>query len=200
MTPVVIVLNMQNEIVHPDGVIAARGNAARVSARGVLENTASLCEAVRRTGTPAIYAGSGYDDEYRGLNRSVPQFGPLEQKGLLRIGTWGAEFHETIAPKAGDVVFYRGGLGLFAASPLGAHLPPPADTRVYLAGVSTRLVVEAAVFELTDRGYAVTVVEDCCAAATDEAHTGAIAVLSSFATIESASGAATAIGRMNTDG
>jgi nicotinamidase-related amidase len=193
MTPILAVLNMQNDIFHPAGPVGAHGNAARVAARRVLQNTASLCKAARRAGTPVIYVGSGYDQDYRGLNRHVPQFSGLEQKGLLQIGSWGARFHDTVAPQEGDTVLYRGGLGLLATAGLGEYLPLPADTRMYVAGVSTRLVVEAAVFELTDRGYAVSVVEDCCAAATDEAHQDAIAVLKSFAAIESAAGVAASL-------
>jgi len=80
----------------------------------------------------------------------------------------------------------RCGIGAFAATPIGGLLPPPDGTRVYIAGVSTRLVVEAAVFEFTDRGYAVSVVEDCCAAASPQAHADAVKTLALFAAIESA--------------
>jgi nicotinamidase-related amidase len=187
MTPIVAVFNLQNEIVHRDGAIGALGNAAHVAQRRVLENTAALVQAARRAGVPVIYIGSGYDESYSGLNRSVPLFSKNEQHGHMQIGTWSSRFHEQVAPEDGEVVLYRSGLGAFAATPIGDFLPPPADTRVYVAGVSTRLVVEAAVFEFTDRGYAVSVVEDCCAAATDAAHEDAIAVLRLFAAIESAS-------------
>jgi ureidoacrylate peracid hydrolase len=64
-------------------------------------------------------------------------------------------------------------------------LPGPDEAHIYIAGVSTRLVVEAAVFEFTDRGYAVSVLEDCCAAASPQAHADAIAALKLFAQIQS---------------
>lgn len=186
MRPVVAIFNLQNEIVHPDGHIGARGNAALVRQRGVLANTAALLTAARAHGVPVIYVGSGYNERYDGLNRSVAQFAGSEADGLLQLGSWGARFHDDIAPRDGDVVLYRGGIGAFAATPIDRHLPPPDDARVYVAGVSTRLVVEAAVFEFTDRGYAVSVVEDCCAAASAQAHEDAVATLARFAAIESA--------------
>jgi nicotinamidase-related amidase len=89
-----------------------------------------------------------------------------------------------VAPHNGDTVVFRAGLGAFANSEIGRLLPPAASTQVYVAGVSTRLVVEAAVFELTDRGYAVTVLEDCCAAANPDAHADALKTLALFAKIE----------------
>jgi nicotinamidase-related amidase len=182
----VAVFNMQNEIIHPDGKIGARGNAAVVAGRGVIANTAALLAAARAAGVPVFYVGSGYNARYDGLNRTVTLFAEHEPEGRLQVGSWGARFHDEIAPQDGDTVFYRGGIGAFAATPVGDHLPAPENTRVYIAGVSTRLVVEAAVFEFTDRGYAVTVVEDCCAAASPQAHEDAIKTLRMFAEIESA--------------
>jgi biuret amidohydrolase len=181
---VVAIFNMQNEIVHPDGNIGARGNAAVVAERGVIQNTAALLAAARAATIDVIYVGSGYNASYDGLNRTVTLFAEHEPEGRLQVGSWGARFHDEIAPRDGDTVFYRGGIGAFAATGIGDHLPPPDGTRVYVAGVSTRLVVEAAVFEFTDRGYAVTVVEDCCAAASSQAHEDAIKTLRMFAEIE----------------
>jgi nicotinamidase-related amidase len=185
MKPVVTVFNMQNEIVHPDGHIGARGNAAVVAERGVLASTAALLATARRHGIGVFYIGSGYDETYEGLNRSVPLFAENEPERRLQVGSWGAQFHAEVAPQDGDTVLYRPGLGSFATNPIGQLLPPPDDTYVYIAGVSTRLVVEAAVFEFTDRGYAVSVVEDCCAAASPQAHAEAIKTLGLFAEIES---------------
>jgi nicotinamidase-related amidase len=133
-----------------------------------------------------FYVGSGYNASYDGLNRSVTLFAEHEPEGRLQVGSWGAQFHPDIAPEDGDTVLYRGGIGCFASTPIAELLPPPEDAHVYVAGVSTRLVVEAAVFEFTDRGYPVSVVEDCCAAATPQAHADAIKTLRMFAAIEPA--------------
>ncbi len=185
LTTVVVVLNMQNEIVHPDGHIGARGNAARVEQRGVLPKTAAVLAAARAANHTIFYVGNGYDENYTGLNRSVALFADHEPRQSMQIGSWSTQFHETIAPAAGDQIVYHAGLGSFANSAIGTLLPAPQNSRVYLAGVSTRLVVEAATFEFTDRGYPVTVIEDCCAAATVEAHIEALTTLSLFAVISS---------------
>lgn len=183
MSPVVLLLNLQNEIVHPDGEIAAHGNAAQVADRNVLGNVATLLAAARPAGLPIIYAGNGYHPDYSNLNQNVPLFAANATRHRLRNGSWEAEFHRDIAPQGGDTVLLRGGLGLFASTDVAARLPHPSGTRIFVAGVSTRLVVEAVVFELTDRGYAVTVVEDCCAANSVAAHTEAIQTLTKFARI-----------------
>jgi nicotinamidase-related amidase len=191
---VVTVFNMQNEIVHPDGHIGARGNAALVRDRGVLRNTAAVLGQARQAGAAIFYIGSGYNDRYDGLNRSVALFADSEPGGLLQVGSWGAQFHADVAPHDGEVVLYRPGIGSFSSTPIGELLPGPDDAHIYIAGVSTRLVVEAAVFEFTDRGYAVSVLEDCCAAASPQAHADAIATLRLFAEIQSS---AEVIGRIS---
>jgi nicotinamidase-related amidase len=186
VSSVVAIFNMQNEIIHPDGKIGARGNAAVVRERCILPKTAALLAAARAASVPVFYVGSGYNESYDGLNRSVTLFAEHEPEGRLQVGSWGAQFHPDIAPRDGDTVLYRGGIGCFASTPIAKLLPPPDACHVYLAGVSTRLVVEAAVFEFTDRGYPVSVVEDCCAAASPQAHADAIKTLSMFAAIETA--------------
>lgn len=180
---IVMILNLQNEIVHPDGSIGARGNAARVRDRGVLAHTATVLAAARARGLPVFYVGNAYNAEYDGLNRSVKLFAELEPLQKMQEDSWGARFHEQVAPLEQDTVVYHAGIGSFANSNIADLLPAPADTHVYVAGVSTRLVVEAAVFELTDRGYRVTVLADCCAAASDAAHDDALKTLSLFAEI-----------------
>jgi nicotinamidase-related amidase len=184
--PIVMIYNVQNEIVHPDGYIGARGNAALVAKRGILGNIARVLSAARDNGVEVFYVGNGYDEDYTGLNPNVPLFAEHGPQRRMLIGTWGTAFHDDIAPHGTDTVVYRAGLGSFANSNIGDLLPPANTTHVYLAGVSTRLVVEAAVFELTDRGFQVTVLEDCCAAASPEAHAEAIKTLALFAKVESA--------------
>src|SRR6201985_1850903 len=102
MPTVVTVFNMQNEIVHPDGKIGARGNAAVVAERGVLANTAALLAAARAARAPVIYVGSGYNASYDGLNRTVALFAEHEPEGRLQVGSWGASFHDDLAPQDGD--------------------------------------------------------------------------------------------------
>jgi nicotinamidase-related amidase len=57
--------------------------------------------------------------------------------------------------------------------------------KVWYSAWRTRLVVEAAVFELTDRGYETFVVEDCCASGRADLHAQSIEILRAFATIVS---------------
>ena len=49
--------------------------------------------------------------------------------------------------------------------------------------MSTHYAVLATTFSAADRGYSVTVVEDCCAAATADLHESAMATIRNFAQV-----------------
>lgn len=182
---VVLLAHLQNEIVKPGGVIGARGNAAAVERNATLTNAAQLLAAARAAGATVVHVGNAYDEAGTGVNRSVPQFAGAVKAGLLRQGYWGAEFAAEIEPGAAEAVILRTGIGAFTGTALADMLPTPAGTTVFVGGVSTRLVVEAIVFELADRGYAPVVVADCCTAATEVEHDDALRVLARFARVAS---------------
>jgi biuret amidohydrolase len=181
----VLALHFQNEIVDPAGTIARRGNAAQIAERQVLQNTGRLLAHARSNRMPVLHVGSGYTAGYPELNRNVPLFSEHEKHGSMQVGTWGAAFHPAVAPADGEPQVYHGGIGVFAGTGIQKLLIERGVGRLLVAGVSTRLVVEAVVFEATDRGYPVSVVQDCCASASAELHSGALRVLAMFATIVS---------------
>ena len=126
---------------------------------------------------------------------AAPHFAAAHAQGLLLQGSWSAGFPDKVAPQGGDAVLYHTGIGPFQAEGLEALLRSYGVKALMQFGVSTRLVVEASVFEATDRGYASYVVEDCCAAAKPEHHEQALEILRVFATVLSSREAEDLIGR-----
>ena len=175
-----LALHLQNEIVDAEGSIGKRGNAAQVAQRRVLENAGRLMATARRNGLPIIHVGSGYLRAHPGTMSAAPHFAAAHAQGLLLQGSWSAGFPEMVAPQAGDAVLYHTGIGPFQAEGLDALLRCYGIKALMQFGVSTRLVVEASVFEATDRGYTSYVVEDCCAAAKSELHEQAIEIIKVF--------------------
>lgn len=161
----VLSLHLQNYTLDPTGPIGGRGSAQHAASVGLVGNVGTVFAAARATSVPIIHVAVGFDEHYTGMNDTMPIFAGLRASGELKLGSWGVEFHPEIPPVDGEPVLYHGGLGPFAGTPLDRILVNLRAEHLIVFGVSTRWVVEAAVFEALDRGYRVTVVSDCSAAA-----------------------------------
>ena len=186
----VLALHLQNAVIHPDGVIARRGNAEQVQQRNVLGNVRQVFTAARTAGAPIFHVANSTLPNHPGPMSSAPMFRSVHAEGIFLRGSWGASFHDDAAPAPGETVLHHAGILSFPDTGLQELLQRFGVRKVLVFGVATRFVVEAAVFELTDRGYDTYVVEDCCAAGRPELHAQGIEILRGFATIVSAADAA----------
>ena len=194
----VIALHFQNAVIHPDGVIARRGNAEQVKERNVLQNVQRVFKSAREAGAPVIHVAGSTLRNHPGVISSAPVFRAVLSEGVFLRGSWGASFHDDAAPVPGEAVIHHAGILSFPGTGLEELLDGYGVRRVAVFGVATRLVVEAAVFELTDRGYETFVVEDCCASGRADLHTQSIEILRAFATIVSSAEAAGLFGAIST--
>jgi len=181
----VLALHFQNAVVHPDGAIGRRGNAEQIQKRDVLCNVRRLFASARAEGVPIIHVACTIPPEPGAAISSAPMFSSVFSEGVLEKGSWGAAFHDDAAPAAGEAVVHHAGILSFPDTALGDILKRFDITKVAVCGVATRLVVEAAVFELTDRAFETYVVEDCCASARAEHHEQSLDILRGLAAIVS---------------
>lgn len=179
----VVALHFQNAVVHPDGPVARRGNAAQIRERDVLKNVRDLFREAREAAVPVIHVACISPAHNSGAASSAPAFSSAFAEGVFAEGSWGASFHEDAAPAHGEAVLHHAGILSFPNTGLEQLLRQLGIRRVAVCGVATRMVVEAAVFEFTDRGYETYVVEDCCASARAELHDQSVEVLRGFATM-----------------
>jgi nicotinamidase-related amidase len=196
MTPTsaVVLMHLQNDVIDPAGTVGRHGNAAEVARRDVLARTAALLAAARSAAVPVAHVGAAYTPATAGGARNVPLFAHHEHDGRRFIGSWAADFHPAVAPVAGDIVHHHFGVIAFEGTTLSRDLTQRGVNHLYLAGVSTHIAVLATTFAATDRGYYVSVVDDCCAAATPELHDTALQTLRLFAEITTSDAAVAAIG------
>ena len=74
-----------------------------------------------------------------------------------------AGFHETVAPKSGEKVFYKNEVSAFNGTELLAYLKEQKIQRLVIVGMQTHMCVEAAVRAAYDSGFECILVEDACA-------------------------------------
>jgi nicotinamidase-related amidase len=120
----------------------------------------------------------------------------MERSRLLLEGSADAEFVPQATPIEGETVVNKGCVNPFIGTNLEQRLVTLGAGDLYLAGVATNFVVESAARHAGDSGFRVTVLEDLCAAYTQEMHEFAIkntlpmfAQISSYADFEARVGA-----------
>jgi nicotinamidase-related amidase len=169
-----LVLDVQNDLVDAKGKVGAGDLAKIVADRNVLGNLKSLIAAFRSKGSHVVYAGLGYREDYLDVLSVAPRIDKARENKVAVLGSWGSEFHPDVAPQAGDMVFHKQWVNPFFGTSLLEWLRRNGVRNLALAGTVTNLVVESAARYADDAGFAVTVVEDCCASPNPAWHEFAI--------------------------
>ncbi len=175
MKSIYLVLDMQNDLVHPQGVQGPAGLGEQVRARRVVEHTAAAIRKARAAGMPVGFTRLGFSAGYPECPRNSPVFGSAPEKGLYQLDAWGTQVHEALAPQAGDLQVVKHRVSPFYATSLMALLTALRIERIYCSGVSTQAVIQSAVREGHDRDFAMVVLEDGCAAHSAQEHANSLA-------------------------
>ncbi|TCU58560.1 nicotinamidase-related amidase [Novosphingobium sp. PhB57] len=182
MKTLFLVMDMLNDLVAEDG-FSAGSYGVQVAERKVLHNTAAALAAARSAGARVGYVRIGFSADYREAPENSPIFSGARQNGIFKLGTWGTEVHEALAPREGDFDIVKHRVSPFYATSLEAILRAHRIERLVLCGVSTNGVVHSGASEAHDRDYEVVILEDCCAGATMDEHAQALACLGRYARI-----------------
>jgi len=158
-TTALLIIDMQNDNIHPDGAFAASGAAEHAAAQNVIANVRSVLEAARTRQIPifhnriVVYPNA----EIGGSNAPIFQMlGPES----LKVGGWGAAIVDEITPVEGEIVLDRIRMNAFGGTSLDIMLRNLKVTDVIVVGVWTNMAVEHTIRDAADRGYHVTVVSD----------------------------------------
>ncbi|WP_342640455.1 cysteine hydrolase family protein [Rhodoligotrophos ferricapiens] len=181
-----LILDLQNEMVDPKGKVGGGGLAKVVQDRGVIEKAQAVIGAARDRGITVAYIRVGFRADYADALSVAPRVKKMKEHGACVLGTWATEFPEAIAPQPGELIFTKQCVNPFFNTGLMTWLMRHGKTRLAIGGVVTNLVVESTARAGDDAGFAMTVLEDICAAPNPEWHRFAIEnTLPLFATISS---------------
>ena len=178
-----LVLDMENDLVHPDGPNGKSPVGQQVQARRIVAKTAAAISKARAAGVRIGYVKVGFSADYRECPTNSPVFSLAKKNNLFRLGTWGTEIHPDLAPRPEDFQIVKHRVSPFYSTNLEAILRANGIARIYCSGFSINAVVQATVREGHDRDYEMVVLEDCCAAASEEEHNAAVTSLKRFCTM-----------------
>lgn len=157
--PALIVVDIQNDFVHPEGQVGRAGDdmAALFDAVNAINR---LIESVRRASVPVVYVrvthspavdNAAYRARYATRGMAVDDL-------LCADGTWGADFYPELTPPASsDLIVTKHAYDGFAVSELPVHLETLGVDTVIVTGVVTELCVMGTVAGAFEHGFQVVV-------------------------------------------
>ncbi len=168
-----IVIDMQNDYCHSDGICAKRGHSVE-AAHAMIPRLKEIIAQARLVRIPVIFVMTE-NDETNVTPAWLNRYGVAKASSeySCRTGSWGAQFYE-VSPSAGDIVISKSRYSAFVGTELDSTLRNMGRSSLLFTGVATNICVESSLRDALSLDYYVTLVEDCCAAFTNEAHNGAI--------------------------
>lgn len=178
-----LVLDMMNDLVHPDGPNGKAPYGEQSRERRIVENTRRAVDRARAAGVPIGFVRVGFSPDYRECPPNSPIFSNARKNGIFKLGEWGTEVHADLGklPEDFDIVKHR--VSPFYSTTLDAILRARGIERIYCSGISTNAVVQATVREGHDRDYEIVLLEDGCCALSAEEHELSVRSLERFCQI-----------------
>jgi nicotinamidase-related amidase len=149
MRTALIVIDLINDIVHPDGALAAA--APQVAARGVIAQANSLAARARQHGAPVVLVRVGFPPGYPN--------------------------HPDLAVDPADTVIVKPRVSAFHATGLVDTLAAWGTQRLVICGVSTDMGVLTTARDAHDRDFRVVIAAEACASGNPALHDAALAML-----------------------
>jgi nicotinamidase-related amidase len=178
-----LLCDLQNDFIHPDGAYGKAGQGAAAIA-AIPARVAPLAQAIRAKGG---WIASTHFTLFTGRNGEpfidphLKKMRPFLKKGDFVMGSWGHQVVDELAPS--DLPVEKVGYDAFYATRLEWILRKVGIRRLIVSGIVTNGGVSSTVRGAHVREFQVTVLEDGCAAFTQELHDTAIAALRPVAEI-----------------
>lgn len=178
-----LILDMINDLVHDEGAFGGHPLIEQVRSRRVVENTSIAIANARAASVPIGFVRLGFSSDYREAPEYSPVFSAARDRGMFQMQTWGGQVHDALKPRPNEFEIIKHRVSPFYGTPLETMLHVLGVKRLFLAGVTTNGVVHSAVRDAHDRDYLCVLLEDCCAAHTQQIHDASVLLASRCAEI-----------------
>ena len=183
ITTALLIVDLQNDFIHPDGAYA-RGSAASAQAQALPHKLKPLVDALRARGGLiaatqfTLVPGRGGEPL---ISPHLLQMRPFLRRGDFLPGGWGHQVVDALQPV--DIAVEKIAYSAFYQTRLEWLLRKLGIERLIVGGIVTNGGVASTVRDAHVRDIEVTVLEDGCAAPTEQMHAEAIAALKPVARI-----------------
>lgn len=168
-----VLIDLQNDNVHPNGAYASFGAAAHAAEQHLLEHVRELLAWARSQTIPVIH---NHIVSFPGRSfggRNAPIFRMIGPDSL-RHGSWGAQSVEGLEALEDEPVLLRNRMSCFNGTPLDILLRNLGVTDFVVAGVWTNMAVEHTVRDAADHGYRAIMATDATSSLSSEWQSAAV--------------------------
>lgn len=165
-----LILDVQNELVDPQGKVGREGFARVVEERRLIPNIGAVLGAMRGHGLPVAFVNVGFRADYADAISRSARLARLKNMSAIVAGTWATDFPEPLKPLPSEIVYTKRAVNPFFNTALESWLHRHGVDTVSLCGVYTHMVVDSAARHADDAGFFVKILEDCCASPDPELH------------------------------
>jgi nicotinamidase-related amidase len=167
-----LVIDIQNDFAHPDGVMARMG-VDMSTVEPAVAASERLVQAARTAGLPVVFialeTSAALDSRAAILRRARLGQADVEDKRVCRKSKWGAEWYRLV-PEATDIRVSKARYASFQDTELDLLLRARGVDTLVVCGLTTECCVETAVRDAFHRDYNVFLAEDACAAYDPQLH------------------------------
>lgn len=161
-----IVVDVQNDFCHPEGVLAKQGRDISLI-REMVPRLLSFVDQARRVNLPIIFikvSHSRWEDSPVWLSKKRSL-----EKLVCSEGSWGAEFYK-VSPREADHIVAKHRFNAFIGTDLDLVLRSMGIKTLIMTGVATNVCVESTARDGYQRDYYIVFLDDCTATYSLEEH------------------------------
>ncbi len=178
-----LILDMQNDLCHPEGVFSKNGLLSNAIQK-IVPNIIDITNFCKENNIPIIATQLTILENLQkqaiglGIYKKIRPF--LENEGL-RLGSWGHDVLENI-PKV-DFKIKRWGISSFYQTELAKYLIALNVKELIISGFTTNGVVETTAREAAGRNFKIITLTDCVGSYSESLHQASLTNLNSFGEI-----------------
>ncbi|MGC5247422.1 cysteine hydrolase family protein [Gordonia sp. DT219] len=181
MTTALLVIDMQNGFVHPEGSIPLAGRGLPNMDKVIAANAEAISVA-RSRGVPVIYTRHCYRSDFLDMPALVSGPLPADPPPLVR-GSWDADVVDELAPEPGDVIVDKNRFDAFLYTDLEVVLRAKGIENLVVTGVVTSVCVESTVRSGQQRDFTMFIASDATSAPAEQHQPALDAMAAIFGTV-----------------
>lgn len=178
MSAALIIIDLIQDIVGENAA-----SYSQTKARGIIPLANKTAAYARSQNIPVIWVKVGFADDYHDIPLNSPMFNSAKQAGRLRLSTKGCEWIDGLDVHPQDEIIIKKAVSAFAGNQLLQWLNDRGHNHLLLGGVSSLMTIQSTARQAHDLGFKVSILEDLCAAATQEQHQHSMDALAGMAHI-----------------